>query len=125
MELLGYLVPLSKSNKLVFAVDVGQCSDETMQQLSPAEAAALKVATSRFKELQDGMPRIHVLVEHSEPCTWKTFSGVRFREGTVSVLWSVVLRTLCEDNLCSSAEQKERRAEDGENWEKRDLGSRR
>ena len=72
VELLGYLVPLSRRSSVRLAVDLGACSDETMEQLLPDEAAALRLASSRFREL----PYMHdILVEHSEPCTWQIPGG--------------------------------------------------
>jgi hypothetical protein len=76
VELLGYLVPLSRRSSVRFAVDLGACSDETLQQLLPDEAVALRLASSRFREL----PHMHdILVEHSEPCTWQNPGGVAVR----------------------------------------------
>ncbi len=44
-------------------------SQAMLEKLAPSEASALHAAQRAFSELGAGVP--HVLVEHSEPCTWK------------------------------------------------------
>ena len=48
---------------------VSNRSQATLEQLAPGEARALHAAQRAFSELEASVP--HVLVEHSEPCTWK------------------------------------------------------
>ena len=42
-----------------------------LDQLAPGEARALDAAQRAYSELEGAVP--HILVEHSEPCTWKQF----------------------------------------------------
>ena len=88
VELLGYVVPLTAHPQLRFAVDLGQCSAETLRQLAPREARALQEAQGRF----DSSAAAHVLVDHAEPCAWKQYTAA----GGAVRPWVHIGRTMTE-----------------------------